>query len=64
MSQSGWIGSLRVAAIYLVGVLLGGLGSSCVDPKKYLVGASAGVYALVFGHLGTIYTFLFYVNLA
>ena len=52
ISQPGWIGSLRVAALYIAGVILGGLGSSCVEPEKYLVGASAGVYALVSSHLG------------
>ena len=41
-----------MAALYIAGVILGGLGSSCVEPGKYLVGASAGVYALLLSHLG------------
>ena len=41
-----------MAALYIAGVILGCLGHSCVEPKKYLVGASAGVYALIISHLG------------
>ena len=41
-----------MAALYIAGVILGGLGASCVEPGKYLVGASAGVYALLLSHLG------------
>ena len=47
MSQPGWLGSLRVAALYMAGVILGCLGATCVEPSKYLLGASAGVYALI-----------------
>ena len=54
MSQLGWIGSLRVAALYLAGVTLGSLGATSMQPKKYLLGASAGVYALIAAHLGII----------
>ena len=53
MSQPGWIGSLRVAALYMAGVFLGSLGATCFEPTKYLLGASAGVYALILAHLGT-----------
>ena len=52
MSQPGWLGSLRVAALYMAGVILGCLGATCVEPTKYLLGASAGVYALILAHLG------------
>ena len=48
----GWTGMLRVAGLYLAGVGMGCLGASVAEPKKYLLGASAGVYALIFAHLG------------
>ena len=35
------------------GVLLGSVGASCIQPKMFLVGASAGVYSLIAAHLGT-----------
>ena len=54
MSQPGWLGSLRVAALYMAGVILGCLGATCVAPTKYLLGASAGVYALILAHLGSL----------
>ena len=54
MSQPGWLGSLRVAALYMAGVILGCLGATCVEPSKYLLGASAGVYALILAHLGNL----------
>ena len=54
MSQPGWLGSLRVAALYMAGVILGCLGATCVEPNKYLLGASAGVYALILAHLGNL----------
>ncbi len=54
MSQLGWIGSLRVALLYMAGVLLGALGASVSEPKKYMLGASAGVYALIAAHLATL----------
>ena len=53
MSQMGWKGSVRVAALYFAGVVMGCLGSSIYNPEQYLVGASAGVYALIFAHLGS-----------
>ena len=50
----GWTGMLRVAGLYLAGVGMGCLGASVAEPKKYLLGASAGVYALIFAHLATL----------
>ena len=52
IGQPGWLGSLRVAALYFSGVLLGSVGASCIQPNMFLVGASAGVYALITAHLG------------
>ena len=52
MSQPGWLGSLRVGGLYMAGVVLGSLAASVIQPKNYLVGASAGVYALIAAHLG------------
>ena len=52
MSQMGWTGMFRVAGLYMAGVGMGCLGASVAEPKKYLLGASAGVYALIFAHLG------------
>ena len=67
MSQPGWLGSLRVAALYMAGVILGCLGATCVEPSKYLLGASAGVYALILAHLGNlnsiIHTIFYQINL-
>ena len=54
LSQPGWIGSLRVAALYFAGAILGSLGGTVADPTKYLVGASGAVYALIFAHLATL----------
>jgi len=54
MSQPGWMGSLRVGALYMAGVIFGSLGASIVSPNTYLVGASAGVYAIVMAHLATL----------
>ena len=33
---------------------MGSLGATVVDAKRYLVGASGAVYALIFAHLGTL----------
>ena len=52
ISQPGWTGSLRVAGLYMAGVVLGSVGASCIQPDMFLVGASAGVYALIAAHLG------------
>ncbi|KAK7074093.1 Rhomboid-related protein 2 [Halocaridina rubra] len=42
----------RVGIIYLAGVLFGSLAHSITSPKSYLAGASGGVYAIIFAHLG------------
>ena len=55
MSQLGIKGSVRIAILYMAGVLFGALGASIVQPEKYLIGASAGVYALIFAHLGNLH---------
>ncbi|XP_055373446.1 uncharacterized protein LOC129606865 isoform X1 [Condylostylus longicornis] len=47
-------GSIRICCIYLAGVFAGSLGTSVVDSKVYLVGASGGVYALLGSHLANI----------
>ncbi|XP_072387033.1 rhomboid-related protein 2-like [Diabrotica undecimpunctata] len=44
----------RVLIVYLAGVLAGSLGSTITHPNNYLYGASAGVYALLVAHIGTI----------
>ncbi|XP_059085995.1 protein rhomboid-like [Tigriopus californicus] len=54
MSQLGWTGSLRVAFLYFCGVAFGSLGSSVTSPDTYLLGASAGVYALIAAHMATL----------
>ena len=38
----------------MAGVIVGSLGASVVEAEKYLVGASGGVYALIFAHLATL----------
>ena len=53
MEQEGWVGSVRVAAVYLSGVLAGSLGTSLSDPYTYIAGASGGCYALIAAHLAT-----------
>jgi len=54
MSQPGYIGSLRVAGVYMAGVLAASLGTSLSDPDNYIAGASGGVYSLIFAHLATL----------
>ena len=54
MEQEGWVGSLRVAAVYLAGVVAGSLGTSLSDPYTYIAGASGGCYALIAAHLATL----------
>ena len=54
MEQSGWIGSLRIAAVYMSGVISGSLGQSLTQPRIYIAGASGGVYALIAAHLSTL----------
>ncbi|XP_056640525.1 rhomboid-related protein 2-like isoform X1 [Diorhabda sublineata] len=45
----------RVMIVYFSGVVAGSLGTSIMDPGTYLAGASGGVYALLTGHIGTIF---------
>lgn len=47
-------GSKRVAIIYFSSVLGGSLFISVLSPQTYIVGASAGLYGLLFSHLSTI----------
>jgi membrane associated rhomboid family serine protease len=54
MSQPGWTGSLRVCGLYFAGVIFGSLAASIAQPANFLVGASAGVYALIAAHLGNL----------
>jgi rhomboid-related protein 1/2/3 len=54
MEQEGWVGSLRVMAVYFSGVLAGSLGTSLSDPDTYIAGASGGCYALIAAHLATL----------
>lgn len=44
----------RVALVYLAGVLAGSMGTSIVNPRIFLAGASGGVYALITAHIATI----------
>jgi len=44
----------RIAPIYLLAVTLGALLQYVLDPSVYLVGASAGVYALVLAHMSNV----------
>lgn len=44
----------RIALIYLVSVIGGSLFITVLNPNSYAVGASAGVYGLLFSHLSTI----------
>lgn len=50
--EQGWIG---VATIYLGGGVCGALGASLLQPSLFLVGSSAGVYALLTSHLAHLY---------
>ncbi|XP_017782023.1 PREDICTED: rhomboid-related protein 2-like [Nicrophorus vespilloides] len=45
---------LRVAVVYLAGVIAGSLGTSITDPTVRLAGASGGVYSLITAHLASI----------
>jgi len=47
-------GSLRVAFVYIFGVVAGSLATSCLDPQVYLAGASGGVYSLIAAHLSNL----------
>lgn len=44
----------RVALVYLAGVAAGSMGTSIVNPRIFLAGASGGVYALITAHIATI----------
>ncbi|VDM96097.1 unnamed protein product, partial [Onchocerca ochengi] len=44
----------RIAAIYLLAVCLGALLQYALDPSVYLIGCSAGVYALMGAHLSNL----------
>lgn len=46
--------SIRPAAVYIIGVVLGAILSGIVAPGVYLVGASGGCYALVLAHIANI----------
>lgn len=57
--KNSWLqveqGRIGVATIYLGGGVCGALGASLLQPSLYLVGASAGVYALLTSHLAHLY---------
>lgn len=57
--EGSWLqveqGRIGVATIYLGGGVCGALGASLLQPSLYLVGASAGVYALLTSHLAHLY---------
>lgn len=44
----------RISVIYFASVLGGSLFVTVLSPTEYVVGASAGVYGLLFSHLSTI----------
>ena len=47
-------GPVRVAAVYIMGVVSGSLATSVINPVVYLAGASGGVYALIAAHLSNL----------
>ncbi|GLG95002.1 Protein rhomboid [Gryllus bimaculatus] len=47
-------GHLRTGLVYLGGGIAGSLGTSMMEPELYIVGASAGVYALLISQLSNI----------
>ncbi|KAK3865686.1 hypothetical protein Pcinc_028728 [Petrolisthes cinctipes] len=47
----GW---WRVGVIYLSGVLAGSLSQSLASPRAYLAGASGGVFAMSYAHVGNL----------
>jgi len=53
MSQKGWIGSAKVALVFVSGVILGSMGSG-VSEKTLIEGSSAGTYALISAHMGSL----------
>ena len=55
LSQSGWLGTLKLLTLYTSGVLYGSvLGTLLPDATNRLAGASAGVYALISAHLASL----------
>ena len=52
MSQPGWMGSLRVAGLYVAGIIVGGLGAGVSEQSSFLVGSSPGTYALIMAYIG------------
>ena len=52
MEQPGLKGTLRVAGLFMVGIIVGGLGASVAEHDKYLIGSTPGTYALIMAHLG------------
>lgn len=54
-------GGLRTVAIYLGGGIFGALGACLLQPQP-MVGASAGVYALLISHLAHLYLVSFTTN--
>merc|ERR1711935_738187 len=53
MEQPGWLGTLRVAGLFVSGVFVGALGSG-ISEQKFAVGSSAGTYALIMAHFASI----------
>lgn len=49
--EQGW---WRCCVVYIGGGLIGALGASLFQPTLYMVGASAGVYALLTSHLANV----------
>ena len=57
--QEGWRGSLRVAVVYIAGIVVGGLGAGIAEQTQ-LIGSSPGTYALLTAHLGTFLNYFMY----
>ena len=54
MTQVGYSGTLKLVVVYTSGVVLGSVIAPLFNPKTMLLGASAGVYALIASHLATL----------
>ena len=54
MTQVGYSGTLKLVVVYTSGVVLGSVIASLFNPRTMLLGASAGVYALIASHLATL----------
>lgn len=48
-------GPWRVALVYWLGAVFGALGTGVVSPGLQMLGASAGIYALLLSHLAQIW---------